>query len=81
MKRLAFRLLLAVFSAGWIAPLSLAFVTFYDFIWRAIWPMAAHHHGAAAPPFHLFSVADDLFYLSMVWLSAAIIYWVVRATR
>jgi hypothetical protein len=81
MKRLVLRSWIAFFSAGWMLPLAASFAAFYDFVWRVVWPLAAQHDGATAPPFHLFSLADDLFYIAMIWLTAVIIYWVVRATR
>lgn len=81
MKQLLFRLWLAFFSTGWMLPLILSFAAFYDFVWRVVWPMAARHDAATAPPFHLFSLADDLFYIAMGWLASVIIYWVLKATK
>lgn len=81
MKRLAFRLSLSFFSAGWILPLTASFAAFYDFVWRIVWPVASCQDGAAVRPFHMFSLADELFCTAMIWLPAVIIYWVIRATR
>lgn len=43
--------------------------------------MAARHDAVTAPPFHLFSLVDDLFYIAMGWLASVIIYWVLKATK
>ena len=65
-------------SAGWIVPLCTAFSINRDFLWKTY----REASGAAVPmSWHPFEWADDLFYLSMAWLSIVVIVWSYRATR
>jgi hypothetical protein len=80
-KRAAVRLWLVIFSTGWLVPFTYSIASAYDFIWRWVWPVAAFNDRSALVPFHPFSVADKLLYVSMIWLAVAIVFWVLRATR
>jgi hypothetical protein len=67
-------------SVGWIAPLSASFWASYDFLWNVVWPRASWgqiHVGS----WHPIDRADDAFYLSMLWLAAAIFFWTIHLTR
>ena len=80
MRQLLQRLLLVVFSSGWLVPFTYSIVAAYDFVWRVVWPMAAWHDASHLNPFHLFEWSGVLLYVSVAWLAVVIVYWVLRAT-
>lgn len=61
-------------TAGWLVPLCASYWATYDFLWNVVWPAAAFGKPYRAP-WHPFSYADELFYLSMAWLAAVLIGW------
>jgi len=70
---------IVLFTVGWIAPLTCSFAMIYDFI-RIVWRRA--NFGTRYDfPWHGFEIADDLFYLSMVWLALVMIGWALHFTR
>lgn len=79
MKRsLLKRLAIALVSAGWIFPLSLAFSWSSDFLWKT--HLIAARLGSP-DPFHPFFLAPAAFYGAMAWLFATIIAWTMYLTR
>jgi hypothetical protein len=80
-KHSATRLGLVIFSAGWLVPFTYSLASAYDFLFRWVWPAAAYNDHSSMRPLHPFYMADKLFYVSVAWLAAAIVFWVLRATR
>ncbi|QAY78155.1 hypothetical protein [Sphingosinicella sp. BN140058] len=74
------RIWLIFFSMGWLVPFALSIWAAFDFLWRVVWPLAAWHDGSNVTTFHLFEWSQELLFGSVVWLGAAILYWVLRAT-
>ena len=72
--------LVVVGSAGWLAPLCASYWATYDFIANVAWPAAAFGKPYKAA-WHPFDMADEVFYLSMLWLGAAVIGWSLVLTR
>lgn len=75
------RAMIAMASAGWLVPFCLSFWASYDFLWNVVWPVAVTGDTNQLSPFHLFGLADELFYLSAAWCAVVIIAWSIRLTR
>ncbi len=76
MKKLLVRLIIAILSSAWIAPLTLSFWWSYDFFFYQLWVENGEHIYS----FHPVSFADEAFYVGMVWLSIVVFGWTFHLT-
>ena len=72
-RRRAIGLIVAVFSAGWIAPLWLGIDTYLTFWEIEAWPLIAGKQPGNS--FQFISFARDCFTWSLVWLAAVVVFW------
>jgi hypothetical protein len=73
------RILVVLATVGWLAPLYLSYWFTYDFLWNVVWPAAAFGKPYMSS-FHPFEYADELFYVSMLWLAVVLVGWSVFLT-
>ncbi len=73
------RALIVIATAGWLMPLCVSYWATHDFLWNAVWPAAAFDRPYMSSS-HPFIYADELFYLSMVWLGAVLVGWSIALT-
>lgn len=73
------RALIVTATTAWLLPLCVSYWATYDFLWNVVWPAAA-----LGQPFmgswHPFGYADELFYLSMLWLAIVLFGWSIALT-
>ena len=79
--RFFIRSVVAFLSAGWLAPLSLAFYLVWDYEWRVISPMVFLHSAKGVNPFHGIKYAWLLCEIGGAWLTLVVVGWSFYLTR
>ncbi len=80
MRKFLFRLMIALLSAGWIAPFSFAIWAHYDFTYNILLPLALDY----GHPLHTIYPIDSAmpaFAFAMIWLTVVILGWTFYLTR
>lgn len=75
--RLWKRVIIALYSAGWIIPFCMSHWLSQGFMTDAVIP-AIREGKPWVGSFNPFPYIDRLFYISMIWLAIAIVTWSVR---
>lgn len=70
------RLLIALFSAGWLVPLWISAYSMFAFCNGELWPRLRGEHPLNSFPFIRFS--EQVFTFAFVWLAAVIAFWAWR---
>jgi hypothetical protein len=73
------RILIAMFSAGWLLPLWLSANSMFTFFNVELWPRLRGENPLNSFPFVHFS--ERAFTVSCVWLAAVIVFWTWRLGR
>ena len=69
------RLLIALISAGWLVPMSIAWFAVVDFQQRVLLGVVVHGDDHVLTPFHLAQYADRLYAIAAVWAASVIVGW------
>jgi len=72
------RILIAVFSAGWLLPLGVSASVMFQFLSAEVLPRLAGQQPVNSFPFVQFSA--QTFTGACIWLGAVIIFWTWRAS-
>jgi hypothetical protein len=68
-----------LFSIGWLVPIWISVNSLFSFLGSEIYPLLQGKHPLNSFPFLDFSF--QAFTIGCVWLSAVLIYWIVRLER
>jgi hypothetical protein len=72
-KTMWFRALIALLSAGWLAPMWLGVATMLDFVELELWPLLLQQPKLNSFPFIDF--AGKCFAVAFLWLGLALVGW------
>ncbi|TZF83443.1 hypothetical protein [Cognatilysobacter lacus] len=72
-RSLFVRILIAIFSAGWLLPLTFGVDTYLSFWQVEGWPLLREQHPLNSAPF--FGIAATSFRIAFAWLAAVIAFW------
>ena len=70
------RILIAIFSAGWLLPLWLSVATMFDYLRAEVVPRLFGQNPVNSFPFVQFS--QLFFTVACIWLAAAVFFWAWR---
>jgi hypothetical protein len=70
------RILIAIFSAGWLLPLWVSASAMFQFLSAEVWPRLAGQQPLNSFPFLHFS--SQAFTVACIWLASVIIFWAWR---
>ena len=70
------RLLITLFSAGWLIPFWISAHSMFAFLNAELWPRLRGEHPLNSFPFIQFS--EQAFTIALVWLAAVIAFWAWR---
>ena len=73
------RLLIALFSTGWLAPLWISADSMFAFFNGELWPRLRGEHPLNSFPFIQFSERAST--IAFVWLAAVIAFWAWRSSE
>ena len=73
------RILIGLFSAGWIFPMGLAVHTYLDFMRVEVGPRLVGEQPVNSFPFLHF--CQQTFTIGWVWLAAVILFWTWRVSK
>ena len=73
------RIAIVCATVGWLVPLCLSYWATHDFLRNVVWPAAAFDQ-PSLNPWHPFDLADELFYVSALWLAGVLLAWSIALT-
>ncbi len=73
------RLVITLFSAGWVVPFWAAAAAYLEFLQAGVWPRLLHE--APLNSFPYIDFCQRMLAIGSVWLTCALFYWAWRASK
>lgn len=78
MRSWLLRLVIAIFSAGWLVPLWMGIYLYLDFMNAEVWPRLAGRDPGNSFPY--LRIASPCFTVAFIWLGIVVLLWAYRAS-